>query len=59
MLHFEHIIFKSMLDKGQANEPAQWNVHLGFLLGIDLEFLKNLVGVELVLALDPLDYILT
>jgi hypothetical protein len=59
LLHFEHINFKSKPDSGHGNELAQWNVHSGFLLGIDLEFLQDFVGVELVLALDPLDYILT
>jgi hypothetical protein len=59
LLHFEHINFNNRPNSGHGNELAQWNVHSRFSLGIDLEFLQNLVGVELVLALDPLDYILT
>jgi hypothetical protein len=49
----------SKLNKGHGNELAQWNVHSRFLLGIDIEFLQDLIGVEFVLALDPLDYIFT
>jgi len=59
LLHFEHINFKSRPNNGHGNELAQWNVHSKFSLGIDLEFLQDLVVVELVLALDPLDYIFT
>jgi hypothetical protein len=59
LLHFENINFKNRPDNGHGNELAQWNVHMRFSLGIDLEFLQNLIGIELVLALNPLDYILT
>jgi hypothetical protein len=59
MFHFEHINFKSKLDKGHDNKLAQWNVHSEFSFGIDIEFLQDLVGVEFVFALDPLDYIFT
>jgi hypothetical protein len=59
MLHFEHINFKSKPNNGHGNEPTQWNVHSRFSLKINIEFLQDLVGVELVLALDPLDYIFT
>jgi hypothetical protein len=48
-----------MPNNGHGNEPAQWNVHLGFSFGINFEFLQDLVGVELVFALDHLDGILT
>jgi hypothetical protein len=52
-------ILRVSLTKGHGNELAQWNVHSGFLLGIDIEFLQDLIGVEFVLALYPLDYIFT
>jgi hypothetical protein len=41
------------------NKLGQWNVHLGFLFGIDIEFLQDLIGVDFFLALDSLDYIFT
>jgi hypothetical protein len=59
MLHFEHINFKSKPNNGHGKKLAKWNVHSTFSLRIKLEFLQDLVGVELVFALDPLDYILT
>ncbi len=36
--------FKNKLNKGHGNELAQWNVHSWFSLGIDIEFLQDLIG---------------
>ncbi len=48
-----------MPNNGHGNKLAQWNVHSELAIGIDLEFLQDIICVEFFLALDPVDYILT
>ncbi len=59
LLHFEYMNLQHKPDNGHGHEPTQRNVHPIFSFWVDLEFLYDLVCVDLVLVLDPLDKILT